>query len=172
MKKYFITGVFFLFVSGSFAQYQTLPAAQNWADSVFNTLNNDQRIAQLMVLRGSSISSKGVIFYDKEVNELITKYNVGGVCLFQGSPGKQANIVNHYQSIAKTPLLICIDAEWGLGMRMDSVIPLNHQLMLGAMQDASIVYQFGKIVGEQCKRAGIQCNYAPAVDNILPASCL
>ena len=146
------------------AQYNATPTASQWADSVFNTLNNDQRIAQLMVLRGSSITSKGVVYYDKEVNELITKYNVGGVCLFQGPPVKQANIVNNYQRIAKTPVLICIDAEWGLGMRMDSVIPLNHQLMLGAVEDASIVYQYGRIVGEQCKRAGIQVNYAPVVD--------
>lgn len=165
MKKSLVTALFFLSIaSASFAQYQTTPAALRWADSVFNTLNNDERIAQLMILRGSSITPKGVVYYDKEVNNLITKYNIGGVCLFQGPPVKQANIVNNYQRIAKTPVLICIDAEWGLGMRMDSVIPLNHQLMLGAVQDASIVYQYGRIVGEQCKRAGIQVNYAPVVD--------
>lgn len=163
-KHLFISILFIFFATASFAQYKKTPAAIRWSDSVFNTLNNDQRIAQLMVLRGSSITPKGVVYYDKEVNELISKYNVGGVCLFQGPPVKQANIVNNYQKIAKTPVLICIDAEWGLGMRMDSVIPLNHQLMLGAVQDASIIYQYGRIVGEQCKRAGIQCNYAPVVD--------
>ena len=164
MKKHLITALFFLYVSISFGQYRTSPAALRWADSVFNTLSNDERIAQLMVLRGSSISPKGVIYFDKEVNDAILKYNVGGVCLFQGPPVKQANIVNNYQRIAKTPVLICIDAEWGLGMRMDSVIPLNHQLMLGAVRDAAIVYQYGRLVGEQCKRAGIQVNYAPVVD--------
>ncbi len=165
MKKLTATAFFFLsIIAISFSQYQTTPRALAWADSVFNTLNNEQRIAQLMVLRGSSISAKGVVYFDKEVNDAITKYNVGGVCLFQGPPVKQANIVNNYQRIAKTPVLICIDAEWGLGMRMDSVVPLNHQLMLGAVQDASIIYQYGRIVGEQCKRAGIQVNYAPVVD--------
>ncbi|MDQ6723348.1 MAG: serine hydrolase, partial [Thermoproteota archaeon] len=130
VKKSFLNFLFFLIIAfNSFAQYQSTPAAFRWADSVFNTLNNDERIAQLMVLRGSSISPKGITFYDQEVNDLIKKYNIGGVVLFQGSPVKQANIVNNYQHIAKTPLLICIDAEWGLGMRMDSVIPLNHQLM-------------------------------------------
>jgi beta-glucosidase-like glycosyl hydrolase/CubicO group peptidase (beta-lactamase class C family) len=165
MRKLPVAAFFFLFTfSVTFGQYQTTPAALKWADSVFNMLSNDERIAQLMVLRGSSISPKGVVYFDKEVNAAITKYNVGGVCLFQGPPVKQATIVNNYQRIAKTPVLICIDAEWGLGMRMDSVIPLNHQLMLGAVQDASIVYQYGRIVGEQCKRAGIQVNYAPVVD--------
>lgn len=165
MKKLPVTVFLFLLITSiSSAQYQTTPAAYKWADSVFNTLNNTERIAQLMVVRGSSISSRGVVYFDKEVNDVITKYNVGGVCLFQGPPVKQATITNNYQKIAKTPVLICIDAEWGLGMRMDSVIPLNHQLMLGAVQDGAIVYQYGKLVGEQCKRAGIQVNYAPVVD--------
>ena len=89
MKKLSVTAFFFLFLTTvSFAQYQTTPAAKRWADSVFNTLNNDQRIAQLMVLRGSSITAKGVVYYDQEVNEAITKYDVGGVCLFQGPPVK------------------------------------------------------------------------------------
>ena len=83
MLKNLFTAICFLFIhSILFAQYQTSPAAKIWADSVFNTLNNDERIAQLMVLRGSSITAKGVVYYDKEVNELITKYNDLG-CLIR-----------------------------------------------------------------------------------------
>ena len=148
----------------SVAQYHYNLTAQNWADSVFNTLSDDERIAQLMVLRLSEKTANGVVFYDEKVADAIKKYNIGGVVLFQGAPVQQATFINYFQSIAKTPLMVCIDAEWGLGMRFDSIIPLNHQLMLGAMQDASIVYQYGKIVGEQCKRAGIQVNFAPVVD--------
>ncbi len=138
-----------------------------WVDSVFKTLSPDEQIAQLMVVRLSTIDSKTkkVTFYDKEVAELIKNYNVGGVCLFQGSPVEQANILNALQAIAKTPVLMCIDAEWGVGMRMtDSVLPLPRQMMLGAVQDSSIAYEYGRIVAEQCKRIGIQVNYAPVVD--------
>ncbi|MEO6637164.1 MAG: glycoside hydrolase family 3 N-terminal domain-containing protein, partial [Ginsengibacter sp.] len=148
----------------SFSQIQPRPAAQHWADSVFNTLNDDQRIAQLMVLRESSYTKDGPVFYDSLIADAITKYNIGGIVLFQGSPVKQANFINYFQSIAKTPLMVCIDAEWGLGMRQDSVIPLNHQMMLGAVQDVSIVSAYGKLIGEQCKREGIQVNFAPVVD--------
>ena len=87
-----------------------------------------------------------------------------GIVLFQGGPVKQANFINYFQSIAKTPLMVCIDAEWGLGMRQDSVIPLNHQMMLGAVRDPSIISAYGKLVGAQCKREGIQVNFAPVVD--------
>ncbi len=143
------------------------PKAEAWADSIFKTLSQDEQIAQLMILRLSAydFKAKKPIYYDKEVAEAIKKYNVGGICPFQGDPVKLATIINRLQSVAKTPLITCIDAEWGVGMRLfDSVAALPHQMMLGAMQDASIVYKYGKLVGEQCKRLGINVNYAPVVD--------
>jgi len=141
--------------------------AKGWADSVYNTLSDDERIAQLMVIRLSTYDFKNnkVIFFDKQVDSLVRQYNIGSICLFQGNPADQATIINHLQSIAKTPILTCIDAEWGVGMRMfDSVQALPHQMMLGAMSDSSIVYKYGRIVGEQCRRLGINVNYAPVVD--------
>ncbi|MFX8429698.1 glycoside hydrolase family 3 N-terminal domain-containing protein, partial [Acinetobacter baumannii] len=92
--------------------------------------------------------------------KLIKEYKVGGLCFFQGGPVRQANLTNYYQSISQTPLMSCIDGEWGLGMRLDSVISFPRQLMMGALQNAALVHQFGKVVGEQCKRMGIHVNYA------------
>ena len=139
-------------------------AASRWADSVFKTLSRDEQIAQLMVVRLSEKTATGYLYYDSLVMELVKKYNVGGVCLFQGGPVLQARTINKLQAAAKTPILMCIDGEWGLGMRYDSILPLPRQMMLGAMQDPRIMYQYGKIVGNQCKRAGIQVNYAPVMD--------
>ncbi len=157
--------IFFLFITvNSFAQQNK---ATLWVDSVFKTLTPDEQIAQLMVVRLSTIDSrtKTVTFYDSAVAELIKQYNIGSLCVFQGSPVKQATIINSLQAIAKTPLLVTIDAEWGVGMRMtDSVLPLPRQMMLGAVQDSAIAYQYGRIVAEQCKRIGIQVNFAPVVD--------
>ncbi|MEO6290687.1 MAG: glycoside hydrolase family 3 N-terminal domain-containing protein [Ginsengibacter sp.] len=165
MHKFLLT-IFFLFAIRliSFSQIQQNPAAEHWADSVFNTLTDDERIAQLMVLRESEITKDGVVIYDSAITAAVKKYNIGGIVLFQGSPVKQANFINSFQAVAKTPLMVCIDAEWGLGMRQDSVIPLNHQMMLGAVQDVSIISAYGKLVGQQCKREGIQVNFAPVVD--------
>jgi beta-N-acetylhexosaminidase len=154
------------FSQTSFAQVKNIPA-KVWADKEYKRLSADERIAQLMVVRLSAIDSKTkvVSFYDDQVSQLIKKYNIGGICLFQGSPVKQAIIVNKLQAQAKTPLLMCIDAEWGVGMRIiDSVLPLPKQMMLGAMKDETIVYKYGKLVAEQCKRIGVQVNYAPVVD--------
>ena len=149
------------------AQRTSPLAANEWVDSVFHTLNDDEKIAQLMIVRLSSIDLKTrkVTFYDSTVTELIRQYNIGGICLFQGGPVTQVNFINHFQSIAKTPLLISIDAENGLGMRMlDSVTALPRQMMMGAVDNPQLIYLYGRLVGEQCRRAGIQVNYAPVVD--------
>ena len=166
MMNRFLLIIFFVVAihPATFSQVQQNLHAQHWADSVFTTLTDDERIAQLMVLRESEITKDGIVFYDSAITEAIQKYNIGGIVLFQGGPVKQANFINYFQSIAKTPLMVCIDAEWGLGMRLDSVTPLNHQMMLGAVRDSTIISAYGKLVGAQCRREGIQVNFAPVVD--------
>ena len=141
--------------------YEKTPAAERWVKKKFRKLSKDERIAQLMIIRAHSNLGPDHV---AEVTELIKKYNIGGLCFFQGGPVRQAMLTNMYQSIAKTPLMISIDGEWGLGMRLDSVINYPRQLMMGATADAKLIYEFGKVVGEQCKRMGIQVNYAPDVD--------
>ena len=148
----------------TFSQTASSTGAKKWVDSVFNSLTPDQKIAQLMVVRMSSTDGKKVFFYENEVADAIKKYNIGGICLFQGGPLKQAALINKMQSLAKTPVMISIDGEFGLGMRMDSVLALPRQMMLGAVDDASIIYEYGRVVGEQCKRIGIHMIYAPVVD--------
>jgi beta-glucosidase-like glycosyl hydrolase/CubicO group peptidase (beta-lactamase class C family) len=142
--------------------YNETPEAKHWVDSVFKSLTKKQRIAQLMVIRESA---PGPVIYDSAITAYIKQYNIGSLCLFQGGPVEQANYLNKYQNISKTPLMICIDGETGLGMRMtDSVMKFPDQLTLGAMQDAAIVNKIGKAIGAQCKREGIQVDYAPVVD--------
>jgi beta-glucosidase-like glycosyl hydrolase/CubicO group peptidase (beta-lactamase class C family) len=153
---------FFFFIPiVSFAQYKSQLGQQQWVDSVFNSLSKDERIAQLMIIRAhSNLGPEHVA----KVTHDIQKYNVGGLCFFQGGPVRQANLTNAYQSMARTPLMITIDGEWGVGMRLDSVIKFPFQLTLGSLSDDDVVYRMGVAVGEQCKRMGIHVNYAPVVD--------
>ncbi len=145
----------------SSAQYKSSLTKAQWVDSVFNSLTEDQRIGQLMVVRAHS--NLGADHVAKVVSD-IEKYNVGALCFFQGGPIRQANLTNYYQRIAKTPLMVTIDGEWGLGMRLDSAIKFPFQLTLGSLTDEHIVYKMGLAVGEQCKRIGVHVNYAPVVD--------
>ncbi len=145
----------------SFGQYKSKLNKDQWVDSVFNSLNDDQKIAQLMVIRAHS--NLGPDHVARVTND-IQQYNVGALCFFQGGPVRQANLTNFYQSLAKTPLMITIDGEWGLGMRLDSIDKFPYQLTLGAMNDEELIYKMGKAVGDQCKRIGVHVNYAPVVD--------
>jgi len=153
---------FFFFIPiVSFAQYKSQLGQQRWVDSVFNSLSKDERIAQLMIIRAhSNLGPEHVA----KVTHDIQKYNVGGLCFFQGGPVRQASLTNAYQSMARTPLMITIDGEWGVGMRLDSVTKFPFQLTLGSLSDDDVVYRMGVAVGEQCKRMGIHVNYAPVVD--------
>ncbi len=137
------------------------PKAKKWVDSVYKSLTKDQRIAQLIVVRAHS--NLGADHVSKVAN-LISTYNVGALCFFQGGPVRQAQLTNYYQGLAKTPLMITIDGEYGLGMRLDSVMKFPYQMTLGALSDTSLVYQMGLAVGEQHKRLGVHVNYAPVVD--------
>ena len=156
-----------LFLS-TIAQKNEGLSKQQWVDSVFKTLNEDEKIAQLMVLRTTELLDRRtlkVAYYDSAVAAAIQKYNIGAVCIFQGQVTWQADMLNRLQSLAKTPLMICVDAEYGLGMRLlDSVRRYPYQLTLGAVQDPAIIYQYGTAVAKQLHRMGIHVDYAPVVD--------
>ena len=136
-------------------------SASQWVDSVFQSLNQDERIAQLIMIRAHSNLGQDHI---NAVVRDIRDNKVGGVIFFQGGPVRQANLTNYYQSISKVPLLVAIDGEWGLGMRLDSVISLPRNMMIGAIQDTSLAYDAGRIMGEQCRRMGIHIDFAPDMD--------
>ncbi|GAB5555586.1 MAG: glycoside hydrolase family 3 N-terminal domain-containing protein [Saprospiraceae bacterium] len=138
-------------------------AEDRWVDSVFNALDTDEKLGQLFMIRAHSDLGPDHI---AKVEAQIKKYKVGSLCFFQGTPEKQAELINRYQGLSSTlPLMIAIDGEWGLGMRMPaSTISFPRQLTLGAIQDNDLIYQMGREVGQQLKRAGIHVNFAPVVD--------
>ena len=136
-------------------------AERKWVNKQFKSLSIEEKIAQLMVIRAHSEWDQTKI---DSVSQLITQYNIGGLCFFQGGPIREALQTNYYQSIAKTPLLITMDAEWGVGMRLDSVEMFPRQLSMGAIASDKLVYAMGAAIAAQCKRLGIQVNYAPDID--------
>ena len=132
-----------------------------WVDSVHASLTPDERIAQLfMVAAYSNKDMKHV----KEIRELIQNYKIGGLIFMQGGPGREAKLNNYYQNISKTPLLISIDGEWGLAMRLDSTAKYPKQMTLGAIQNDSLIFYMGKQIAKECKRLGIHVNFAPVAD--------
>ncbi|HEY1023552.1 MAG TPA: glycoside hydrolase family 3 protein [Sphingobacteriaceae bacterium] len=140
---------------------ETLQEENAWVDSVFKKLNRRQRIAQLFMVRAhTNLGQK----YADSVGRVIKKEKLGGVVFFQGGPGRQAAVTNQYQELAKTPLLVAMDAEWGLGMRLDSTMSYPYQMTLGAIQDNKLIYEMGRQIAKDFKRLGMQVNFAPVMD--------
>jgi len=141
---------------------------QQWVDSVYNALTPQQRIGQLFMLRAySNIDSIEI----RQLTRLIKEYNIGGLCFFQGGPVRQAILTNYYQNLALTPLLISMDAEWGLGMRLDSTISFARQMTLGAMRNEQLITEFGLSVASELHRLGVHISFSPVADiNSNPAN--
>jgi beta-glucosidase-like glycosyl hydrolase/CubicO group peptidase (beta-lactamase class C family) len=152
----------FSFQSGKLSgQTETDSVPSSWADSVLSSLTLEEKIAQLMMIR--TYSNKDQSYYSN-VEETIKRYNIGGLCFFQGGPLRQAILTNRYQEIAKTPLFISIDAEWGLGMRLDSTFSFPYQMTLGAVRNNDLIYEMGDQVAKQLKMTGVHINFAPVAD--------
>jgi len=133
-----------------------------WVDSVYKKLNKRERIAQLFMVRAHT--NLGQAYIDS-VGEVIKKEHLGGIVLFQGGPVRHANLINQYQSLAKVPLLIALDGEWGLGMRLaDSALSYPYQMALGAIQNEELIYNMGREIAKDFKRLGLNINFAPVVD--------
>ena len=71
----------------------------------------------------------------KEIKTLIQVHHIGGLIFSQGTPVKQTQWLNDFQSQSKVPLLVTMDAEWGVAMRLDSVVPFPWSMTLGASRD-------------------------------------
>jgi len=133
----------------------------HWVDSVFKRLSKKQKIAQLFMVRVYSNQTQP---FDDSIAHLIKKEKIGGIVFFQGGPVRQANFINRYQKISKVPLLVAIDGEWGLGMRLDSTVSYPYQMTLGAVQDNTLLFKMGQFVARDFKRLGLQMNFGPDMD--------
>ena len=137
-----------------------------WADSVMNVMSIEEKIGQLFMI--AAYSNRDEAHY-QQIDHYIEKYHIGGLIFFQGDPTTQIELTNRYQKLSSVPLLVGIDAEWGLGMRLDNTISYPRQLLLGAIQDDQLVYNMGREIARQHQRMGIHINFAPVVDvNVNP----
>ena len=136
-------------------------AMNSWVDSVFNSLSPEARIGQLIVAAVTPSSNDAT---REQVRRLVTKNLVGGLIYENSTMSAQVEVTNLAQSLATVPLMITIDGEWGLGMRLKEVPDFPRNLILGAVDNDMLLYEYGREVARQCRRMGIQVNFAPVLD--------
>ena len=137
------------------------PEGNRWVDSVYNGMTLEEKFGQLFMVAAYSNKDSAHI---KAIDKLILEHKIGGLIFFQGGPLRQAKLTNRYQSKALIPLFIGNDAEWGLGMRLDSTYSYPWNMTLGAIMDMKLLEKVGTQIGQQSKRMGLQFNFAPVLD--------
>ncbi len=138
-----------------------LEVGQAWVDSLMETLSLEDRIAQMIMVYGYSNMGPA---HEKAVLKQVKKQKVGGILFFQGEPLEQARLTNIYQREAAIPLLVAIDGENGLGMRLHETMTYPATMILGGITDNSLIYKLGNDMGTQFKRLGVHMNLAPVAD--------
>ena len=136
-------------------------AQKKWVDSIYSEMSLEEKVGQLFMVRAFSNQDQK---HEDKVAELINKHHIGGLIFSKGGPVRQAKLNNLFQAISKTPLLIGMDAEWGLSMRLDSTYAFPWNMTLGAVRDNILIEKTGYHIGEHCKRIGVHFNFAPVVD--------
>tara|TARA_R110000868_G_scaffold56488_3_gene174780 strand:- start:21044 stop:23962 length:2919 start_codon:yes stop_codon:yes gene_type:complete len=168
MRHIVIAISLFFIVNPVFSQTVTDPLLasniklqKKWVDSIYKTMTLKEKIGQLYTIQVFSNEDDET---KKKTIALIKDYNIGGIIYSNGGPVRQAKLDNELQKISKVPLLISMDAEWGLSMRLDSTFAFPWNMTLGAIKDNKLIEQVGRHIGEQCKRLGVHLNFAPVVD--------
>ena len=136
-------------------------AMNQWVDSVMQRLSVPERIGQLFVVGvENNLNERN----KERLRALIEQCHVGGLLFSKGTAPDQATLTNMAQSLARVPLLITMDGEWGLAMRLKDTPSYPRNMTLGAVADDSLIYAYGREMGRACRRMGIQVNFAPVLD--------
>ncbi|WP_396600940.1 glycoside hydrolase family 3 N-terminal domain-containing protein [Algibacter sp. R77976] len=168
MRQIYITVITFFLVLQASAQTNNNPlltpdveAQKKWVDSLYTSMTLAQKVGQLYMVQVMSNQDEAT---KNKVVKTIKDHHIGGIIYSNGGPNRQARLNNELQSFSKIPMLIGMDAEWGLSMRLDSTYAFPWNMTLGAIKDNRLVEQAGRQIGEHCKRLGVHFNFAPVVD--------
>jgi beta-N-acetylhexosaminidase len=157
-----ITLILLLNISFVFSQdiYSSLiQSEKKWVDSVYTSLTLEEKVSQLFINWVSPEQSDFNV-----IRKLVEEDKIGGLIFSIGTTNSHIEWLNKFQTIAKTPLLVSMDAEWGPSQRLTDVFAHPWNMTLGAIQDNSLVRDISKRMAEQNKALGIHYNFSPSVD--------
>ena len=137
-----------------------------WVDEKYNSMSLDEKVGQLFIVAAYSNRDEK---HENEILKLIKEEQIGGLIFMQDQAEKQIQLTNRYQLASKTPLMIGVDGEWGLAMRLKGVERFPWNMTMGALENENDIYKAGQLIGKQANRMGIHFNFAPSVDvNVNP----
>ncbi|OPC01791.1 glycoside hydrolase [Elizabethkingia ursingii] len=171
MNKFFFYTILSIstFISPQyFSQYQPKnlnqkerEKAQQWVDKTYKSLTQDEKLGQLFITALYTNKDQNHINF---VRQLVNKEKIGGIILMQDNAAQEIDLVNEFQASSGVPLLIGMDAEWGLYQRIATAHKFPWAITLGAIQDDKLVYEMASKIANDAKRMGVNWDFAPVVD--------
>lgn len=170
MNKLLFNTLFFVIIFGSnvAAQYQPkniskadLKKAEEWVNKTYDNLSQDEKLGQLFIVALYTNKDENHI---SQIRNIVVNDKIGGLILMQDDAAREISLVNEFQQKSKIPLMIGMDAEWGVYQRIAKAHKFPWAMTLGAIQDKELIYEMSSKIAEDCKRMGINWDFAPVVD--------
>ncbi len=139
-------------------------SSTDWTEKKLSSMNIREKIAQMIISNSDGFALDESSAEFKRIQNLIINEKIGGLIFFKGNSEQEAGLINKFQSLSETPLLISADFERGTRMRLDdgSLFPSN--MALGATRNPELAYLMGLQIAKECKAIGVGQNYAPVAD--------
>lgn len=150
-----------LAVSPTILKRANSPKMEKWVNSIYSQLSPEERIAQIMIMPINPNKDDDAKML---VKRYVDTYKVGGLIYESSDIASQARLTNYAQSLSAVPLMIALDAEWGLTMRLKDAPVFPRNLLLGGINDDKLIYEYGKEVARECRLMGVHVNFAPVLD--------
>ena len=135
--------------------------ANEWAEKKLQTLTLRQKIGQFFMV--ASYSNKGESHF-RHIDSLIEKDEIGGLIFFQGDRSNLQSCILRFQNKSNVPLLIGMDAEWGVSMRLFAEERYPYNYTIGAANNIKLTERLSSMMGQECRELGIHLNFAPVAD--------
>lgn len=135
--------------------------AQAWVSKTYSSLSQEEKLGQLFIV--ALYVNRG----EEEINKvrnLVVNEKLGGLILMQDDAARHIALLNEFQSKSKVPMMIGMDAEWGLYQRIAAAKKFPWAMTLGAIQDKSLITEMSAKIAEDAKRMGVNWDFAPVVD--------
>lgn len=134
--------------------------ALSMADSVLAGMSLEERVGQCFMPAIYANADPATI---TALRRYVSDLHVGGVVLLKGDLGSAA-LMSGIGGEASVPLFMAIDAEWGLGMRLEDAPRFPRNGNIGPRADEELLYDYGREVARECRRVGINMVLGPVVD--------
>ena len=129
-------------------------------ETLLGTMSRREKIAQIIFEAVETQESPE----KRDMQRKLVREGLGGIIVMDDPLVPDMQLINELQGLARIPMIVSIDGEWGAAMRFYEFSAFPRAMQLGALDDENLVEQAGRAIGEELRDIKIFVNFAPVVD--------